>query len=63
MSTLEDLQPHAAVRGILPESLVTVVSVSSRKDSKGDAYTTTWFDMWRIADGKADEHWDPMMKP
>jgi superfamily II DNA or RNA helicase len=27
MSTLEDLQPNAAVRGILPESLVTVVSV------------------------------------
>lgn len=21
-------------------------------------YTTTWFDMWRIRDGKADEHWD-----
>ena len=27
MSTLEDLQPHASVRGILPECLVTVVSV------------------------------------
>ncbi len=29
----------------------------------GDAtktYTTTWFDMWRFKDGKADEHWDPM---
>jgi predicted SnoaL-like aldol condensation-catalyzing enzyme len=22
-------------------------------------YTTTWFDMWRFVDGKADEHWDP----
>ena len=43
--------------------LVTVVSVSNRKDSKGDAYTTTWFDMWRIVGGKAGEHWDPMMKP
>jgi predicted SnoaL-like aldol condensation-catalyzing enzyme len=21
-------------------------------------YTTTWFDMWRFKDGKADEHWD-----
>jgi predicted SnoaL-like aldol condensation-catalyzing enzyme len=21
-------------------------------------YTTTWFDMWRMKDGKADEHWD-----
>ena len=42
--------------------LVTVVTVASRKDSKGNAYTTTWFDMWRIVDGKADEHWDPQMK-
>jgi predicted SnoaL-like aldol condensation-catalyzing enzyme len=25
----------------------------------GKTYTTTWFDMWRIKDGKADEHWDP----
>ncbi len=24
----------------------------------GQTYTTTWFDMWRIKDGKADEHWD-----
>lgn len=24
----------------------------------GRTYTTTWFDMWRIKDGKADEHWD-----
>ena len=27
MSKLEDLRPNAAVRGILPDSLVTVVSV------------------------------------
>ena len=24
----------------------------------GKTYTTTWFDMWRIKNGKADEHWD-----
>ena len=24
----------------------------------GKKYTTTWFDMWRFVDGKADEHWD-----
>jgi predicted SnoaL-like aldol condensation-catalyzing enzyme len=24
----------------------------------GKMYTTTWFDMWRMKDGKADEHWD-----
>lgn len=27
------------------------------------AYSTTWFDMWRFVDGKADEHWDPAMLP
>ena len=26
-------------------------------------YTTTWFDMWRFVDGKADEHWDPASLP
>ena len=43
--------------------LVTVVTVANRKDSKGECYTTTWFDMWRIVAGKADEHWDAMVKP
>jgi predicted SnoaL-like aldol condensation-catalyzing enzyme len=27
--------------------------------NKGQKYSTTWFDMWRFVDGKADEHWDP----
>ena len=25
-------------------------------------YTSTWFDMFRIADGKIAEHWDPAIK-
>lgn len=29
----------------------------------GKTYTTTWFDMWRFVDGKADEHWDPATLP
>ena len=29
----------------------------------GAKYTTTWFDMWRIRDGKAVEHWDPQVVP
>ena len=41
--------------------LVTVAYVRELEDPKDPAksYTTTWFDMWRIKDGKADEHWDP----
>jgi predicted SnoaL-like aldol condensation-catalyzing enzyme len=29
-----------------------------RDPASKKTYTTTWFDMWRIKDGKADEHWD-----
>ena len=55
---------EAPVVAVLADGdLVTVVTVANRKDSKGVSYTTTWFDMWRIAGGKADEHWDPMTRP
>src|SRR5215813_7730018 len=53
---------NAPVVAVLADGdLVTVVTAVERKDSKGQPYTTTWFDMWRIANGKADEHWDPMV--
>ncbi len=57
----------------IPTSLgITVVSVVAQADlvivatprvvhdqtDPSKTYTTTWFDMWRIKDGKADEHWD-----
>lgn len=44
---------------------VTVSFVREMKDPKDPAktYTTTWFDMWRFKDGKADEHWDPATLP
>jgi len=40
--------------------LVVVAFPRELKDPKdpGKTYTTTWFDMWRFIDGKADEHWD-----
>lgn len=28
----------------------------------GQTYTTTWFDMFRVVDGKIVEHWDPATK-
>jgi predicted SnoaL-like aldol condensation-catalyzing enzyme len=28
----------------------------------GKKYSTTWFDMFRIENGKVAEHWDPAMK-
>lgn len=40
---------------------VIVSTPRTMKDAKDPSktYTTTWFDMWRFVDGKADEHWDP----
>lgn len=38
--------------------LVTLALVREGTDSSGEPYTTTWFDMFRIEDGKIIEHWD-----
>ncbi|WP_210314733.1 nuclear transport factor 2 family protein [Rhizobium sp. AQ_MP] len=44
--------------------LVTVGIVREEKDPKDPSktYTTTWYDTWRIVDGKADEHWDSALR-
>lgn len=41
--------------------LVTVAYRREFPDPRhaGQTYTTTWFDMWRIKNGNAVEHWDP----
>jgi predicted SnoaL-like aldol condensation-catalyzing enzyme len=36
--------------------------VRPEKDASGETYYTTWFDLYRIEDGKIAEHWDPMLK-
>jgi predicted SnoaL-like aldol condensation-catalyzing enzyme len=38
--------------------VVSIVRELPDPRAAGKTYTTTWFDMWRIKDGKADEHWD-----
>ncbi len=60
----------------LPERIQTkIVSVTAEGDfvvvtyprrvadggQPNGGYTTAWFDMWRIVDGKAVEHWDPAL--
>jgi predicted SnoaL-like aldol condensation-catalyzing enzyme len=44
---------------------VVIITPRTLKDPKDPAktYTTSWFDMWRFVDGKADEHWDGATKP
>ena len=40
--------------------IITPRTLKDPKDPKdpNKTYTTSWFDMWRFVDGKADEHWD-----
>ena len=38
--------------------MVTLFFVRNYKNSKGEDYTTTWADMFRVKDGKIVEHWD-----
>jgi predicted SnoaL-like aldol condensation-catalyzing enzyme len=39
---------------------VVVITPRELQDPKDSSrkYTTSWFDMWRFSNGKADEHWD-----
>lgn len=44
--------------------LVTVGTVREMKDPRdpSKSYTSTWYDTWRIVNGKADEHWDSAVR-
>jgi predicted SnoaL-like aldol condensation-catalyzing enzyme len=44
--------------------LVTIIRPYVVKDAQDPTktYSTTWFDTWRIVDGKADEHWDSALR-
>lgn len=43
-------------------NFVTIAFVRPEADSTGATYYSTWFDMFRIQDGKIAEHWDPMLR-
>ena len=55
----------AAIVSIVAEGDLVVISFAAEAPDPKDPskkYTTTWFDMFRIEDGKIAEHWDPMRK-
>lgn len=60
----------------IPDTLADLVAIQAEGDyvtlsfvreyddpvNKGQKYTSTWFDMFRIENGKIAEHWDPATK-
>jgi predicted SnoaL-like aldol condensation-catalyzing enzyme len=42
--------------------VLSFVSEVEDPNNAGQKYTTTWFDMFRIEDGKIAEHWDAALK-
>ena len=52
------------VKLVAEGDMVIVAFPRQYKDPKDPSktYTTTWFDMYRIKNGKIDEHWDPATK-
>jgi len=41
---------------------VATTFVRPEKDAAGETYYSSWFDLYRIENGKIAEHWDPMLK-
>jgi predicted SnoaL-like aldol condensation-catalyzing enzyme len=61
---IQDKVAMPLVNIVAEGDIVVLTFVSEQKDPKDPAktYTTTWFDMFRIENGKLAEHWDPMQK-
>jgi predicted SnoaL-like aldol condensation-catalyzing enzyme len=47
---------------VAEHDIVMVMSQRPMRDADGKSYLTTWFDTYRIIDGKIAEHWDPALK-
>ncbi|WP_374437619.1 hypothetical protein [Inhella sp.] len=58
-----DYKQHNPMVAIVAEGDLVVLSfVATRQDAEGKPYTTTWFDQFRVQNGKITEHWDPALK-
>jgi predicted SnoaL-like aldol condensation-catalyzing enzyme len=68
---VRETRPVRELKDALDLPLITLVAegdyvmtsfVRPEKDAEGETYYTTWFDLFRIENGKIAEHWDPMLK-
>lgn len=64
-------RPERPIKDTLELPLINLIAegdnvltafVRPEKDANGQTYYSTWFDLYRIKDGKIAEHWDPMLK-
>jgi predicted SnoaL-like aldol condensation-catalyzing enzyme len=68
---VRETRPVREIKDKLELPLITLLAegdyvmtsfVRPEKDANGETYYTTWFDLFRIGNGKIAEHWDPMLK-
>ena len=68
---VRETRPVREIKDTLDLPLITLLAegdyvmtsfVRPEKDAEGATYYTTWFDLFRIENGKIAEHWDPMLK-
>ena len=68
---VRETRPVREIKDVLDLPLITLVAegdyvmtsfVRPEKDAEGETYYSTWFDLFRIENGKIAEHWDPMLK-
>ena len=59
---LEDKVELPLINLIAEGDHVMIAFLRPEQDSSGTTYYSTWFDLFRIEDGRIAEHWDPMLK-
>lgn len=59
---IEDMLELPLINLMAEGNFVQTAFVRTETDSEGATYYSTWFDLYRIENGKIAEHWDPMLK-
>jgi len=67
---IRNSRPEREIKPTIELPLVSIVAerdmvlfafVRPERDAGGALYHTSWFDLFRIADGRIAEHWDPAL--